>query len=99
MGVFGKDVLAAFGYLPEYPTCSKAVGWYGIQCCVYFAGPSSHPSRTVPRRVMGLYFLAIGLGALQGCTLLPGAMVELGPIAPKLCDLSRRSPLRYTSIQ
>ena len=36
-GVLDKDVLAALGYLPKYPTCSKAVGCHGIWRRVYFA--------------------------------------------------------------
>ena len=36
-GVLDKDVLAALGYLPEYPTCSKAEGYHSIWCRVYFA--------------------------------------------------------------
>ena len=38
-GVLNEEILTALGYLPEYPTCSKAVGWYGIRCTMNFAGP------------------------------------------------------------
>ena len=38
-GIFCEDILAALGHLWEYPTCSKAVGWHGIQCRVYFSWP------------------------------------------------------------
>ena len=38
-GIPGEDIFIALGHLPEYPTCSKAVGWYAIRCCVYFAWP------------------------------------------------------------
>ena len=65
-GVFDKDVLAALGYLPEYPTCSKAVGWYGVRCCVYFAR-SIEPSLqngSVPRN--GFMFLDYWTGRATG---------------------------------
>ena len=39
----------------------------GVVCILH--GPSSHPSRTVPCRVMGLCFLAIRLGVSRGCAL------------------------------
>ena len=39
----------------------------GVVCILH--GPSSHPSRTVPRPVMGLYFFAIGPGVPRGCAL------------------------------
>ena len=39
----------------------------GVVCILH--GPSSHPSRTVPCRVIGLCFLTVGLGVPQGCAL------------------------------
>jgi len=39
----------------------------GVVCILH--GPSSHPSRTVPCRVMGLCFLTVGLGVPWGCAL------------------------------
>ena len=38
-GIVDEEILAALGHLPEYPTCSKVVGWYGAQCSMYFAWP------------------------------------------------------------
>ena len=38
-GVLDEDILTALGHLPEYPTCSKAMCWYGIRCTMNFAGP------------------------------------------------------------
>ena len=37
-GVLNEEILTALGHLPEYPTCSKAVCWYGISCTMNFAG-------------------------------------------------------------
>ena len=55
--ILGEDILAALGHLPEYPTCSKAVGWYVIRCCVYFAWPikPSFQNGSAPRS--GFVFL------------------------------------------
>ena len=65
-GVFGEDVLAALGYLPEYPTCSKAVGWYGVRCCAYFAWAiePSLQNGSVPRN--GFIFLGYWTGRVTG---------------------------------
>ena len=38
-GIFSEEILTTLGHLPEYATCSKAMGWYGIRHCVYFAWP------------------------------------------------------------
>ena len=68
--VLNEEILTALGHLPEYPTCSKAVCWYGIRYTMNFAGPLSHPSNTVPRPVVGFCFFVIGSGDLRECTLL-----------------------------
>ena len=39
----------------------------GVVCILH--GPSRHPSRTVPRPIMGLYFFTIGPGVPRGCAL------------------------------
>ena len=84
LGCFGKDVLATFGYLSEYPTCSKAVGWYGIRCCVYLAWPiePSVQNSSAPRDV--LRFLDyLDLVRRKGAPFLPGRRVEWKPVVPR----------------
>ena len=58
-GIVDEEILAALRYLPEYPTCSKAMCWYGIQCAMNFAWPAA-----------GLSFLVIESGDLREFTLL-----------------------------
>ena len=80
-GIVDEEILTALGHLPEYPTCSKAVCWYGIRCGVNFLhGPLSHPSNTVPRPVVGFCFFVIGSGDLREYTLLvqTGGLVRAG---------------------
>ena len=79
-GIFNKEILTALGHLPEYPTCSKAVCWYGIRCTVNLAFPLSHACNTVPRPVVGFCFFVIGSGDLRECTLLvrTGGFVRAG---------------------
>ena len=60
--VFGEDILATFGHLPEYPTCSKAVGWYVIWCCVYFAWPIEPSFQNGFASRSGFCFLHYGVG-------------------------------------
>ena len=38
-GIVDEEILTALGHLPKYPTCSKAMCWYGIRCGVNFAWP------------------------------------------------------------
>ena len=68
-GSVGEDTLAALGHLPEYPTCSKAVGWFGIRCRVYLAWLIEPSLKNDSTSRNGLNFLPTGSGALRGCIL------------------------------
>ena len=64
-GIVDEEILAALGHLPKYLTCSKAVGWYGIQCCVYFAWPiePSLQNGSAPRNVLRFLYYWFGCPA------------------------------------
>ena len=69
-GMVDEEILAALRYLPEYPTCSKAVCWYGIRCGVNFAWPIEPSLQYSFAPYMSFGFFVIGSGDLQECALL-----------------------------
>ena len=69
----------------------------GVVCILH--GLSSHPSRMVPRPVMGFYFLLLDQVTDEGASFLSGRGVEWKPVArKKLPEFSRRFPLCSISI-
>ena len=53
----GEDILTALSHLLEYPTCSNAMCWYVIRCCVYFAWPIEPSFKNGSAPHTGLVFL------------------------------------------
>ena len=79
-GIVDEEIVAALGHLPEYPTCSKAVCWYGIRCTVNFAWPIKPSLQYGSTPCSGFCFFVIGSGNLQEYTLLvrTGGFVRAG---------------------
>ena len=63
-GIVDEEILAALGHLPEYPTCSKAVCWYGIRCTVNFAWPIEPSLQYGSTPCSGLLLLCYWAGRL-----------------------------------
>ena len=63
-GIVDEEILAALGYLPEYPTCSKAVCWHDIWCAVNFAWPIEPSLLYGSTPCRGLWFLCNWIGWL-----------------------------------
>ena len=38
MGVLDEEILTALSHLPEYPTCPKAMRWFGARRLMYLTG-------------------------------------------------------------
>ena len=69
-GVLDEEILTALGHLPEYPTCSKAMCWYGIRCTMNFVGPIKPSLQYGSTPCSGLLFLYNWVGRLMGVVLL-----------------------------
>src|SRR4051812_17375229 len=65
-GVWCEEILTALGHLPEYPTCSKAVCWYGIRCTMNFAGPAKPSLQYGSTPSSGILLLCNRVGCLMG---------------------------------
>ena len=56
----GEDSLATFSHLPEYPTCPKAMRWFGARRSVYLTGIIEQFVEDGSMSREGLDFLSIG---------------------------------------
>ena len=63
-GIVNEEILTALGHLREYPTCSKAVCWYGIRCTVNFAWPIKPSLQYSSIHCSGLLLLCNRVGRL-----------------------------------
>ena len=59
-----EEILAALCYLPEYPTSSKAMCWYGVRCAVNFAWPIETSLQYGSTPYRGIWLLCNWVGRL-----------------------------------
>ena len=69
-GIVNEDILAALGHLPKYPTCSKAMCWFGIRRGVNLAWPIEPSLQYGSTPCSGLWFLNHWIGDFREYTLL-----------------------------